>query len=70
MTDQNSKGREKYISMPQIARILNCSTRKARRWLTRERAAVKKGRHYYTTERLMMLHFPEAFHAAALDEDH
>jgi hypothetical protein len=54
--------------MAQVGDLLGWPAWKAKRWLQCSGAAVKRGRYWYTTDRLLKLHFPEAFHEAALDD--
>ena len=50
-----------YLSMPQVARLLGWSTQRARRWLVREQAVVRTGRHIYTTRSKLREAFREVF---------
>ena len=49
--------------------MLGWRTERAKRWLRREGAAVKKGAHWYTTDRLLVRHFPEAFEHLVLEAE-
>ena len=55
-----------YIKTSQVAEILDSpedpwSTLRARRWLRRTGALVKRGKRYYTTPELLRDHWPEVF---------
>lgn len=48
-----------YLSASQIAKVLGWETRRARRWLRKEGAAIRIGRTYYTTPARLRAAFPD-----------
>jgi hypothetical protein len=48
-----------YISTAEIAGLLGWRIERVRRWLEREGALRKIGRHYYTTKSRLRAAFPE-----------
>lgn len=58
-----------YLSTAQVAELINqnaedgaeWTTQKVRRWLTRDGALVRKGRHLYTTRSKLRVAFRDVF---------
>ena len=59
------KPRPIYLETKDVAALMGWNSRKARYWLLREGAAVKRGGRYYTTESRLRATFPEAFERLA-----
>ena len=51
-----------YIPVSKVGEILHWPTWKVRRWLLRDGAAVRKGRHWYTTRSQLRAAFPHVYH--------
>jgi hypothetical protein len=58
-TNRGAPGRVLW-STKEIAEVLGWNTHRVRRWLMRERAATKHGRHYYTSKAQLRRVFREA----------